>query len=147
MEGIYRITIVFFKMATELSFSRTLKSQEIFHHHVTRKRLKLLVLERHVLTYDLATVYDLLLEEKVLSIMNQNGTIMALCVMYLDLSDSCRRCQANNGITFTKFGYFVLRERRTSKTRARVKITPRERRDAVGREKNDHSTSRLFRVG
>ena len=88
-----------------------------------------------MLTYDLATVYDLLLEEKVFSIMNQNGTIMALCVMYLDLSDSCRRCQANNGITFTKFGYFFLRERRTSKTRALVKITPRERRDAVGREK------------
>ena len=88
-----------------------------------------------MLTYDLATVYDLLFEEKVFSIMSQNGTIMALCVMYLDLSDNCRRCQVNNGITFTKFGCFFLRERRTSKTRARVKITLRERRDAVGRRK------------
>ena len=35
-------------------------------------------------TYDLATVYDLLFEEKVFSIMSQNGTIMALYIMYLD---------------------------------------------------------------
>jgi len=38
-----------------------------------------------VLTYDLATVYDLLFEEKVFSIMSQNGTVMALCIyIYLD---------------------------------------------------------------
>lgn len=37
-----------------------------------------------MLTHDLATVYDLLFEEKVFSIMSKNGTIMALCIMYLD---------------------------------------------------------------
>ena len=36
-----------------------------------------------MLTYDLATVYDLLFEEKVI-IISQNGTIMTLCIMYLD---------------------------------------------------------------
>ena len=76
-------------------------------------------------------------------IISQNGTIMTL-LYYVPwhLSDSCRRRQVNNGITFTKFGCFFLRERRTSKTRARVKISPTRKKRRGGREKNDH-VSRL----
>ena len=84
------------------------------------------------------------LRQYILQLRRKNNTPFPPCKPYHPAN-----CPPGGGTQTTSSPPFFLRESRASETRARVKITPREkRRHAAGREKNDvPAACRLFSRG